>query len=599
MASAADVAAQMVAALAISDPEMDTSVGQPVRKVLDAVAESIAEAQVDRHLFEHTFDVKSKAGADLDDFLVLFSITRFAALRATGVATFSRPSPADRDYPIPAGAQVTTASGPQVVFATTVPAVLAKTQTSVDVPIQAVVGGAVGNLSSGELTLLATPVDGVASVTNVGPTSGGTSTESDSALIDRFTKTVFRGLAGTSDMYLGTALEDTTPDNPDDGVATRATVIGSSSRWREQVQVLSGAATSSIPAANASYVYPGTQFLGADLDAGQILTPGVHYSFDDTVIPPTVASLSGGLTNGDVYDLDFEYSSTASRNDPVNGVTNRVDIWVDGERSVAASETLYFRTAQVFNATSGSPLQASRYVRQGTSGTHPAVGNFLTRFAFGPVLTVPSTLVIAATTYVKGTDYWVVHDDTAFGYAPSSYFGLEWLSTHHPADAAAIALSYTYNAIPRDITDRLQRWRLAATDPQVHQAKRVYLRLNYAIVFNIGGDQGQATAALDDALTQFLAGRGFDESIQVSDLIHAAHQVDGVDNIRFLNSGEALAGSGSYAIERVTSTGTRISFVTDGGTPARARDLQLGDNEVPLLHSVNYVVKAGNTFGTL
>jgi hypothetical protein len=440
-------------------------------------------------------------------------------------------------------------------------------------------------------------VDGVATVVNAGPTSGGTAAESDSALVDRFEKTVFRSLAGTEDMYLGVALEDTTPDNPDDGVATRARVIGASSRWREQVQILSGTATSSIPASTAKYVYPGTQFLGADLDAGQVLTPGVHYSFDDSVIPPTVSSLSGGLTNGDIYDLDFEYSSAASRNDPANGITSRVDVWVDGERDVEAVETLYFRTATTFSNSSTSPLYATSYVRQGTSGTHPTVGNQFVRLAFGPLVTVPATITISSTTYHKGTDYWVVHDDSAFGYGPGSYFGLEWLAASAPADAAAIALTYTYNAIPRDVTERVQRWRLVATDVQVHQAKRAYLRLNFAIMFEQGADQPQVASALTDALTQLLAGKGFDEAVQVSDLILAAHAVGGVDNIRFLKSTEALSGSGSYAIERVTSTGTRTSFVTDGGSPARAADLQLGDNEVPLLYAINYVAKAGNSFG--
>lgn len=599
MVSASDVAATMVAALAVSEPELDTSVGQPVRKILDAVAEVVAEAQVDAHLFTHTFDVSSKAGADLDDFLLLFSMVRFAATRASGTVTFSRPSAAPQDYPIPAGTQVTTAGATPVVFATTVPAMIAKGDLSMDAPVQAVVGGTSGNLSANTLTALATPVDGIGSVTNAAPTSGGTNAESDSALIERFTKTVFRSLAGTEDMYLGLCLEDTTPDNPNDGVATRAKVIGASSRWREQVQIDgSGNATSSIPAGNVAYVYPDTQFLGADLDAGQILTPGVHYAFDATVTPPQVHSLAGGLTNGSIYDLDFEYSSAASRNDPGNGITNRVDVWTDGERAVSAAETLFFRTARVFNSVSGNDLNATRFVRQDTNGTHPAVDNYFVQLAFGPLITVPSTITVSATTYTKGVDYWVVHDDTAFGYTPTSLFGLEWLASHHPADGAAIALAYTYNAIPRDITARVERWRLVATDVKVHAARRVYLRLNFAIMFTAGFDQSQVVTALSAALTQFLAGKGFDAPVQVSDLIQAAHGVDGVDNIRFLTSAEPTTGS-AYAIERVSSTGTRISYVTSGSSPARAADLQLGDNEVPLLYGINYVAKAANTFGTL
>ena len=98
-------------------------------------------------------------------------------------------------------------------------------------------------------------MEGVNSTTtNLSPTSGGTNTETDAALIERFKKTVFRSMAGTADMFMGVALEDTTPDNPDDETATQATVIGSSKRWREQVQVVMGGsgleAVSTIPVAN-------------------------------------------------------------------------------------------------------------------------------------------------------------------------------------------------------------------------------------------------------------------------------------------------------------------------------------------------------------
>lgn len=597
MASAADVAAQMVAALAVSDPELDTSVGTPVRKILDVVAESVAAAYVDQHLENYQFDIDSKRGADLDDFVLMFGFTRFAAQRGVGVVTFARPTPADQDYPIAAGTQVTTATSIPVVFATVSPAVLQHGLSSVDIPVQAIVGGQSGNLTANTLVRLASPASGVASVTNSSPTAGGTSSESDLSLVDRFKKTVFRSLAGTEDMFLGLALEDTTPDTTDDGVATRAKVIGASSHWREQVQIDgSGNATSSIPATNATYIYGDNPALGANLDAGQILTLGVHFSFDDSVIPPVVHSLASGLTNGGIYDLDFEYNSSASRNDPANGITNRVDIWVDGVRPVDASEASYMRTARVFTAGSTDELFTGKFVRQGTVSTHPTAANIFQQLAWGPVEVFPSNLVIGGNTYVKGADYWVVHDDTAYGYGPRSLFGLEWLAAHHPANNAATSLQYSYNAIPRDVQERAERWRLVATDVRAHAAKRVLLRLNFAIMFVPGYDQAQVASALQSSLATFLAAKDFDSPVQVSDVIQAAHEVAGVDNIRFLTSAEPTTGS-AYAIERVDAAGTRIAYLTAGSSPARAADVQLGDNEVPVLYGINYVAKAANTFG--
>jgi baseplate J-like protein len=596
MASAADVAAQMVAALALSEPELDTSIGSPTRKILDAVAEAVAEAYVDQHLVNYVFDIDSKQGADLDDFVLLFGFTRVPAQRASGVVTMARPTAADQDYPIPAGTQVTTTSASPVVFATVAPAILPQGSASVDVPVQAVVGGAGGNLAANTLTRIGTPVAGVASVTNASPTSGGANTESDLALINRFKRTVFRSLAGTEDMFLGVALEDTTPDDTADGVAVRAKVVGASSHWREQVQVASGAATSSIPAANASYVYGDNPTLGPDIDAGQILTLGVHYSFNNTVVPPVVSALTGGLTDGSIYDLDFEYNSTASRNDPVNGITNRIDLWVDGLRLAEATETTYFRTARAFTATTTAQLYNVKFVRRGTVSTHPTVGNYFVGLAFGPIEDVPNTIVISGTTYVEGTDYWVVHDDTAWGYGPTSLFGLEWISSHAPPNNSAITLTYDYNALPRDVEARAAQWRLVTTDLRAHAAKRVYLRFSFAIVFSPGFTAATVAASVQSALAVWLASLDFDSPVQVSDVLAQAHAVQGVDNIRFLRSTEPISAT-YYAIERVTSNGTHISYVTDGGSPARAADLQLGDNEVPLLYEIRYTAKAANTFG--
>jgi hypothetical protein len=923
MASAADVAAQMVAALAVSEPELDTSVGTPVRKILDVVAESVAAAYVDQHLLNYQLDIDSKRGADLDDFVAVFGFTRFAAQRGTGVVTFARPTPADQDYPIAAGTQVTTATSVPAVFATVSPAILQRGVSSVDVPVQAIVGGQSGNLAANTLVRLASPASGVASVTNSSPTTGGTSSEDDLALIDRFKRTVFRSLAGTEDMFLGLSLEDSTPDTTDDGVATRARVIGSSSHWREQVQIDgSGDATSSIPATSATYIYADNPALGADLDAGQILTLGVHYcvdkntqalshsgwvdhrqiqigdeilslnldrgvaewtpvtdlyraevdeplvsmegrsisalvttnhrwpvtnahrirtsqpailrethdlrpsdgivvtapleesiesiytddfvrllgwvasdgsfdsqprklrvkigqshlanpekveeirlllkrlghpyqtyiddditifafsrelarqvrsalpdkkltyelisvlpvhqremlidtlikgdggmqgggvrgagtgtryfctasadqadvfqalcalvglptrqgrkvldtpfgrvqmhhvnikkvrhvsvapmkkslrhyagpiwcpttrngtflarrggrtyftgnSFDATVIPPEVHTIGVGLTDGAIYDLDFEYNSSASRNDPAAGITNRVDVWVDGDRPVDASETTYMRTARVFTSGSTDALFTGKFVRQGTVSTHPTAANIFMQLAFGPIDVFPSPLIIGGNTYVKGTDYWVVHDDTAYGYSPRSLFGLEWLAAHHPANNAAASLQYSYNAIPRDVQERVERWRLVATDVRAHAAKRVLLRLNFAIMFVPGYDPAQVATALQASLAVFLAAKDFGSPVQVSDVIQVAHEVTGVDNIRLLTSAEPTTG-GAYAIERVDAAGTRISFITAGSSPARAADVQLGDNEVPALYSINYVAKAANSFG--
>lgn len=598
MADASEYASRMVNALAMSEPELDTSIGSPTRKILDAVAEVAAEASADSHLLNYQFDVDSKSGDDLDDFTMIFGISRFPAQRAAGTIIFSRPSNAPADILIPANTQVVTGASPQVVFYTVAPGYLTLGTSSVDVPIQAVVGGESGNLAAGAITLLVTPLDGItATVTNPSATTGGANIESDSLLATRFKKTVLRSMAGTEDMFLGVALEASGADGER---PTQAIVLGSSKRWREQVQVAAGSiATSTIPVGNVKYVFANSSIFGTGIDSGAILTPGVHYDFDTSVTPPRVVGLGTALVVGDLYDLDFEYSPKASRNDPANGITNRVDIWTNGLAPSTATESIFFRSTQVFTATPGNPLTITAFVRKDTPDTRPTSTNIFVQLAFGPITNFPATLTISGTTYVKGVDYWVVHDDTAFGYGPTSLFGLEWLSTRKPAENTAISLSgaaaYTFNRVPRDVEDRVRRWRLVTTDVRAHAAKRVNLVLNLAVMFNVAYNRTQVQSDISRAVTQFLEAKGFDAQVQISDLLQTVHNVQGVDNVRFLTSAEPITG-GHYAIERVSDTGVFISYFATG-SPARAPDINFGDNEVPVLYGINVAVKASNTFG--
>jgi phage-related baseplate assembly protein len=612
---AATVANNMIQALAAVEPQLDTSIGTPVRKILDVVAEQIAASYADQFLANYTFDINSKAGDDLDDFVLMFGFTRFQAQRAVGVVTFSRPTVATQDYGIPAGTQVVTTTGTSVLFSTTAPAVLPTGSTSVDVPVQAVVGGSSGNLPIDALTSMASPSDGVTTVTNNAPTIGGTDFESDDALRTRFKATVFRSLSGTVDMYLALALEgsataaadqtaivdqDVIPDSDQlaDAQATQANVLGASQRWREQVQIGSdGTATSIIPANNVKYIFPGSSIFGSDIDAGSILTLGVHYDFHADTIPPTIESLNGSLEVGAIYDLEFEYTSAGSRNDPANGIVNRVDVWVNGGLNFSAAETTYIDYGTTFTSTVGSPLNRLIHTRLGTN-VHPTAGNYFVKLGFGPIQSIPAALTIAGTTYNLGTDYWGVYDNTATGMSAVGLFGLEWLASHAPPDGSPIPLvdddSYIYNALPGAVQAKVETWRLVTQDVVVHQARRMYLRLNFIVVFLPGYDPATVQAAVKSAMANFLAQRGFDAAIQVSDLIVAAHAVEGVDNIRISHSDEPGPG-GHWGIEQ-TSIGGNLTRQWANGSGAPT-DVQFGDDEVPVLLDCTFQIRAANSYG--
>lgn len=598
MTQAGDFSNRMVAAMALTEPTLDTGVGSITRKIFDAVGEVAAAVTADSHLLNYTFDINSKSGADLDDFLLMFGFLRFTATRSIGTVTFTRATASTQDFRIPQGTTVLTGVAPTISFQTTAPAFLAVGTTSVQVPIQCVLAGAAGNLTARSITALGSALAGVSPTpTNTTATTGGAAPESDAAFRDRWKKTVFRSLSGTMDQFAALALANNA--DPTAAQSSAVVVFGASSRWKEQVQILSATATSSIPAANVRYIFPNSSVVGRDVENGQILTPGVHYTFNPTT-PPTITVLSGSLAEGDFVDLDFEYCSLASRNDPVNGITNRVDVWVGGQRLLQASETTYFRTSTPFVAAAGGPYQNTNYVRLDSANVAPTVGNFFLPLGFGPIVAFPNNLLITSTNYVENVDYWVVHDRTASGYGPTSLFGLEWLASRALPVNTPIPLSgnntYTYNALPSDIENKVTTQKLVTTDARAHAAKQVYIRINIAVMADYGTNRDALAASIRTNTAQWLSTKGFNSILQVSDVLQQIHSIIGVDNVRLITSTEPpIPVFGTYGIEQVSSTGTHLSNYSNAA--GRTVDVQFSDNEVLVLQNVLMVFKAANSFG--
>jgi hypothetical protein len=85
----------------------------------------------------------------------------------------------------------------------------------------------------------------------------------------------------------------------------------------------------------------------------------------------------------------------------------------------------------------------------------------------------------------------------------------------------------------------------------------------------------------------------FDGVVQVSDLL-TVHNVPGV-------GGPVLTSDDNpthYAIQQIAEDGTTILHTYDnGGTPKRAIDVLINDNEVPVLNDVVIKATAQNRFG--
>lgn len=602
----ADIASQMKAALAASMPELDTTVGTPAAKILDAVAGSVADAYVDNQLLTYTYDIDSKTDADLDAFTQLFGIARLPAKRASGTVTFTRGTDnTDAAVFIPINFQITSSTDTGIIFQTVTGATMDVGVTSVTVPVQAVDAGPAGNIGPNLINNMSSPIQGVASVTNTSATSGGLDQETDSALRARWKATVFRNMAGTEDMFLGIALND--PD------CFAANVVTATKLVREQIQVASGAATSTV--SDAKFVFGTPVSFGTDIDNGVVFVAGHDYTFNATV-PPTVSVTNAtAIPNGTIADLEYQYTPVASRSDPANAILNRIDVWCAGARPVAAQQSMVFRNTKTFGST-GYPT--ANYVRP--DGTHPTSGNVFLPLAFGPILTVSPTIVVGSTTYGLATTtnpmgtvtggvtyaYQIVHDNTAFGWTPGSNFGLEWNAANLPANNSTFTVgsdgAYTYNEVPLSVQREIDSWRLAGTDAQAHQATAVLLRFSLAVMYDRISYPPQVNQAMDAALSGWLNSLGLNSVVQVSDVLQVLHNVPGVDNVRFLNgsdwAGWTSGTSNSYqvGIQQLSSTGTVLTSYVDA--TGRPKDIVLTDSQVPQFGGSLYVQRAQNSFGS-
>lgn len=136
-------------------------------------------------------------GADLDTWVGDFGVTRLPGQPATTSLTFARYT-TGFTASIPAGAQVKTADTLQTFTVLADPSnpafsaasqvfVLPASASSLTVPARAMTAGVSGNVQAGAITLLATAIPGIDTVTNTAPAAGGLDAESDAALRTRFT----------------------------------------------------------------------------------------------------------------------------------------------------------------------------------------------------------------------------------------------------------------------------------------------------------------------------------------------------------------------------------------------------------------------------
>ena len=147
-------------------------------------------------------------GVELDSWVADFGLTRLPASAARGTASFSRYSPVGRSL-IPVGTAVKTLDSSTVLLVVTD---ITDAHWSVgdqgyafldgigtiNVPVIAAVPGAAGNVLPGSISLIASPLAGVDTVSNSAALSGGFDAESDQQLRARFQNYMDSRSRGTS-----------------------------------------------------------------------------------------------------------------------------------------------------------------------------------------------------------------------------------------------------------------------------------------------------------------------------------------------------------------------------------------------------------------
>lgn len=603
MPSQADISSQIISALAVSEPDLDTSTGSVTRKIIDAVASAISDSSLDSQMLTYQYDINSRTGTDLDAFVTLFGMSRFPAGRATGVITFTRGTSTDV-VTVPIATQVATADS-SVVFQTVAAGVLSVGALSVSVPAQAVSAGPGGNVAAATLTQLLNVVAEVSSVTNPSAMSGGSNQETDLQLRARWKATVFKNLAGTSAMFTGVALND--PN------CSAANVVGSATRRREQLQIAGGLATSTVN--DAQFIYPSGQIVGRSIDSGDVAAPGVQYTWNTSVNPPQVVVIdSSYFPQGQLIDLSFVYIDVASRNSNTLGIYNRTDVWCQGTRAVTASQTISYTPAISFSSSGSSTYFTGSFTRP--DGTSPAAGNIFVPLAFGPIITVPPVLIIGNIAYGLATAanpigtasagvnyaYQIVHRLGAFGWSPYSDFGLEWAAGMQPASGSVISIGtgYTFNQVPTSIQKNLENWKLAGTDVLAHQGVTVSLQFSLAIIYDPTVTQSVTVAAVNTALSNYLNALGFNATIYPGSILNIVENTPGVISARYLTGADypsyipTSPNSFNVGIQTLVNGVVVNSYVNSLGDPV---NIFLGDDTYPSFGATVQVAKAANTFG--
>ena len=667
-----------------TDPAFSFVVGSPELAIVEAVATQIAQAQVDFSVLDTQGNIDAMTGSNLDAYLNLFGFSRQLASSASGTVTFSTPadSPAVQDITIPFGTQVsasdTDPDTPQVYFTTTATVVLAQGTTSIDAPVIASTPGSIGNVAASTVNSFATltGIPGVTTVSNASPMTGGVDFETDDQLRARFKNSIFRNMSGTYDQFMALALSGQN--------TTKANVIGPISRYQEYMQVPSADDThmgtsgdpngnydnggtswahkrTTAPSSNpySKYTYAQQSYVTDGTVGGVILRPEVDYFFDRIPVNPASATRAALTTGGDgptgnpkkdhqpsvtflnntgwpwtvqgltldtdsIVLVEHAYMSAHSRNSIPAGITNAVDVFVNGEQAkTIKSSEMYPHAGHTLQNT--DPNQWTYYTnwKRLVDGSQPTVGanpNRLLPLFWQPLLSLPDSFTIKnannnkytfykAKYHIGGEYYFDLQSDGVTGNRIANYYetvevgsyygtirgrsGIEF--RHKPTygtgdgntgtgpfanDTAnstnvflgnSFTISYVIDQNIPNLQAIMEQNKQVTTDVLVHKSNERYFVFYITVMYTPGANATTTKALIDAQVQAYLENQYYGGVVQLSDVLQIVHNTPGVDNVRWTNEaiGTPPSGRPLHRVEEVNADGSVFNGTISDGFVSR------------------------------
>lgn len=543
---------------------LSLELGTPERKIVDAVAEAISEAYIDQYLVGSLLDVQSKTGLELEQFVGIFGFGRHQGQHSYGLVRIELNNANTQDIIIPNGSQFYTrqsqpGTGEKMYFSSTQTVVIPAGSYVTDAPVKCTVAGTSGNVPP-DTIVYAGEILGASLVTNLQSFLGGVDVETDEELRQRFKDTLLRNVIGTEDWYLGLCYQNKN--------VSKATCFGPIRKYATQIEVPSAALSQqqidAYLTGDVKYAWPGDWHVSVFKNLGQddevFYRRGVDFNWTAGPAPGFTRISGGGLVVGDVVDLEFEYTTRSSRNNPSLGITNKVDVYVNGLDPYMVTERTTV-PATTFSADPTAQLFRGNFARVGTTGAVVATNRF-TRLGSVPVASFPSIITVVSDAvdntgqpvydnYVQGTHFHLVrpapsttpNDTTLLAGSPYEIAGIEWAPPgttpqSGPDTGTAVTLTYSYNRVPEMVQAVVKTAKQATTDVMVHQAGYVYLRVYLSVEYDRGFVPTQVNNAIQERLRNYFASMPYGAWIEKSDLNLAVHQVLGVDNVRLTESGD-------------------------------------------------------------